>query len=273
MAPRRTNNTEFPLNEWEELRRTLVTMQETMQQTIHDSLRDLSEALYLRQDCDRDEQRRYDRDRDRVQPVVDDGSTDEEGNPFADEDQQRQNRGFRYNRDREDISWEIGFKVELPEFHGGTRGEELLDWLVAVQEMLEFKRVPEARKVALVATKFRGKAASWWLQLKASRIRAGKGSIATWEKFEKVMRKTFLPYNFDRTMFTRLQNLRQGPRSVDDYAEEFSLLLTRNEILDSEVQLVSRFIGGLRPQLQNAMSQFDPITVAEAHRRAVAFEL
>lgn len=154
MAPRRTNNTEIPLNEWEELRRTLVTMHETMQQTIHDSLRDLSKALYLRQDHERDEQRRYDRDRDRVQPVFDEGSTDEEGNPFADEDQQRQNMGFRHNRDREDRSWEIGFKVELPEFHGGTRGEELLDWLVAVQEMLEFKRVPEARKVALVATKF-----------------------------------------------------------------------------------------------------------------------
>lgn len=73
-------------------------------------------------------------------------------------------------------------------------------------------------------------------------------------------------------MFTRLQNIRQGARSVDDYAEEFTLLLTRNEILDSEVQLVSRFIGGLRPQLQNAMSQFDPLTIAEAHRRAVAFE-
>uniref|UniRef100_A0A0D3AGG0 Retrotransposon gag domain-containing protein n=1 Tax=Brassica oleracea var. oleracea TaxID=109376 RepID=A0A0D3AGG0_BRAOL len=80
-------------------------------------------------------------------------------------------------RDREDRSWELGFKVDIPEFHCGFRGEELLDWLVAVQEMLEFKRVPEERKVALVATKFRGKAASWWLQLKASRVRTGKESI------------------------------------------------------------------------------------------------
>ena len=75
---------------------------------------------------------------------------------------------------------------------------------------------------------------------------------------------------FDRTnMFPRLQNLRQGSRSVDDYAEEFSLLLSQ-EILDIEVQLVSRFIGGLRPQLRDAMSQFYPLTVAEAHRCVVA---
>lgn len=35
---------------------------------------------------------------------------------------------------------------------------------------------------------------------------------------------------------------------------------------------MSRFIGGLRPQIQTALSQFDPLTVAEAHRQAVAFE-
>ena len=73
-------------------------------------------------------------------------------------------------------------------------------------------------------------------------------------------------------MYTKLQNLRQGNRSVDEYAEEFALLLTRNEINDSQVQLVSRFIGGLRPQLQNSMAQFDPLTIGEAHRRAASFE-
>ena len=73
-------------------------------------------------------------------------------------------------------------------------------------------------------------------------------------------------------MYTRLQNLRQGSRSVDEYAEEFALLLTRNEIHDSQIQLVSRFIGGLRSQLQTAMAQFDPSTVGEAHRRAASLE-
>lgn len=57
-----------------------------------------------------------------------------------------------------------------------------------------------------------------------------------------------------------------------NYVEEFSLLLTRTDIYDTPEQLVSRFIGGLRSQLQNALSQFDPTTLAEAHRRAATFE-
>ncbi|XP_033148793.1 uncharacterized protein LOC117134443 [Brassica rapa] len=258
MAPRRTQ-AEQPMNDWEEFRRTIMTMHENLLDTIQTSFRELAETIHDR-----------DRDRNRERQQSDDGLSDEEDNPFAAENHRR-NRARPRHRDHDDRGWELGFKVELPEFHGGVRGEELLDWLVAVQEMLEFKRVPEARKVALVATKFRGKAASWWLQLKATRARLGKSNVDTWAKLEKVMRKSFLPYNFERTMFTRFQNIRQGARSVDDYAEEFSLLLTRNEILDSETQLVSRFIGGLRSQIQNAMSQFDPLTVAEAHRRAVAF--
>lgn len=73
-------------------------------------------------------------------------------------------------------------------------------------------------------------------------------------------------------MYTMLQNLRQGNRTVDEYAEEFALLLTRNDIHDSQIQLVSRFIGGLRTQLQTSMAQFDPTTIGEAHRRAASFE-
>lgn len=72
-------------------------------------------------------------------------------------------------------------------------------------------------------------------------------------------------------MFTSLQNLGQGARTVDEYAEEFYLLMTRNEIHDSEIHIVSHFIRGLRLQLQNALEQFDPNTVSEAHRRAASF--
>uniref|UniRef100_A0A0D3AAR2 Uncharacterized protein n=1 Tax=Brassica oleracea var. oleracea TaxID=109376 RepID=A0A0D3AAR2_BRAOL len=87
--------------------------------------------------------------------------------------------------------------------------------------------------------RFRGHAATWWKQLKTTRSRTGKEPINTWEKLTKHLRQTFLPHNYERTMCTRLQNLRQGSRSVDEYT---------------------------------AMAQFDPSTVGEAHHGAASFE-
>jgi hypothetical protein len=50
--------------------------------------------------------------------------------------------------------WESGFKLNIPEFNGGLQPEEFLDWIAAVEEVLDFKGVPEDRRVSLVVTKF-----------------------------------------------------------------------------------------------------------------------
>ncbi|XP_052206005.1 non-functional NADPH-dependent codeinone reductase 2-like isoform X3 [Diospyros lotus] len=67
--------------------------------------------------------------------------------------------------------WDSGFKLDLPKFHGGLDPEDFLDWLVAIEELLDFKEVPEDKKVPLVATRLSGRAAAWRRQLKANRAR------------------------------------------------------------------------------------------------------
>jgi hypothetical protein len=150
--------------------------------------------------------------------------------------------------------------------------EEFLDWVAAVEEILVFKRVPEDRRVSLVATKFRGRAAAWWQQLKQTRARQGKLKITSWEKLMKKMRPAFLPYNYLRTMYQRLQNWNQGSKSVDEYTEEFHKLLTRVDLSESDEQLVSRYIGGLRTQIQDTVNLFDPVNISSAHQRALLVE-
>ena len=53
---------------------------------------------------------------------------------------------------------EAGMRTEIPEFHGSLRPEEFLDWLATVEEILDFKDVPENKRVPLVATRLRGRA-------------------------------------------------------------------------------------------------------------------
>lgn len=86
------------------------------------------------------------------------------------------------------------------------------------------------------------------------------------------MNKNFLPYNYDQLMFQKLQNLRQGSRTVDEYATKFFKMMNHVEIRDTENQLVMRFVEGLRQQIQTTLNLFRPHALSEAHQQALTVE-
>lgn len=49
-------------------------------------------------------------------------------------------------------------------------------------------------------------------------------------------------------------------------------MVTRNGLTESEDQLVTRFIGGLRQNIQDALSLYEPFTLSEAHQKARQIE-
>ena len=63
-----------------------------------------------------------------------------------------------------------------------------------------------------------------------------------------------------------------GTRTVEDYTTKFYQLLARNEIQELEDQLVARYIGGLRVQIQDTVNLFDPVLVSAAHQMALQVE-
>ncbi|KAF7137217.1 hypothetical protein RHSIM_Rhsim07G0165900 [Rhododendron simsii] len=199
----------------------------------------------------------------------DDVESEDGDNPFAVLRPQRKELAVVLDTFRR---WESGFKLDIPEFKGCSQPDEFLDWVAAVEEILEFKEVPLDKRVSLVATKFRVRAAAWWQQLKQTRERQGKEKIRSWEKLLKHMRASFLPHNYTRSLYQQLQNLRQGSKSVDDYTQEFYQLLARNDLSESQDQLVSRYIGGMREQFQDALNFYDPVSVSEAHQKALTLE-
>jgi hypothetical protein len=87
----------------------------------------------------------------------------------------------------------------------------------------------------------------------------------------KHMQPAFLPYNYTRTIYQRLQNLSQGSKTVDEYTEEFYKYLTRVELVETDDQLVSRYIGGLRQNIQDPLNLFDSFNVSAAHQRALCW--
>ncbi|GJU49514.1 putative reverse transcriptase domain-containing protein, partial [Tanacetum coccineum] len=180
----------------------------------------------------------------------------------------------RRNQREDNRRWESGMRVNIPEFDGNTLNPEgFIDWLVAVKEVFEFKDVPENKRVSLIATKLRGRASAWWQQLKLTRERVGKPRVTSWRKMKKLLRENFIPHNYRWLMYHRLQNLKQGTKSVEDYTTEFYQLFARNDIQETNDQLVSRYIGGLRVQIMDSVNMFDPVTLSDAYQHALAFEI
>jgi hypothetical protein len=73
-------------------------------------------------------------------------------------------------------------------------------------------------------------------------------------------------------MYQRLQNLSQDSKTVDEYTEEFYKYLTRVDLVETNDQLVSRYIGGLQQNIQDPLNLFDPVNVYVAHQRALLLE-
>jgi hypothetical protein len=79
------------------------------------------------------------------------------------------------------------FEPKIPKFQGDQQPKEFLDWVLAVEEVFEFNRAPNERRVSLVVHTFRGRVVAWWQQLKKNRVRQGKLKINSWEHLLKKM--------------------------------------------------------------------------------------
>ncbi|VFQ83119.1 unnamed protein product [Cuscuta campestris] len=153
------------------------------------------------------------------------------------------------------------FKVDIPIFEGKNDPDEFLEWLKTVERVFDFKEVSDEKKVKIVALKFRKYASTWWSNTKTKRNRDEKPPVDTWQKKKTLLKKKFLPTEYVRENFARLQMLRQSLKSVKDYTREFEELLLRCNLQENEEQTF--------PIAAAAFFVGRPPPVA-AHRRRVA---
>lgn len=91
-----------------------------------------------------------------------------------------------------------------------------------------------------------------------------------WEDEEE--NEQFLPFNYTQMLYQRLQNFRQGSRTVDDYTKEFYQPNARNDFTESDEQQVAHYIDGLRQSIQDALSLFTFWRVNEAYQWTLTVE-
>jgi hypothetical protein len=108
-------------------------------------------------------------------------------------------------------------KFTMSKFVGSTDVEEYLNWELKVEKLWRMHEYTKDKKIKLASSEFDDYALIWWDNLVQSRIEDGYPPIVTWRAMKKELRACFVPRNYIRSLYDRLQNLKQGPLSIDAY--------------------------------------------------------
>ncbi|KAH0653052.1 hypothetical protein KY289_030730 [Solanum tuberosum] len=121
----------------------------------------------------------------------------------------------------------------------------------------------EGKKVKLVVVEFSDYVASWWKKLARDRLQEELPPIATWAEMKRVMRKRFIPSYFQRDLQSRLQHLKQGSMSVDEYFKSMDMAMIQANCMEEEEATIARFLNGLNTEIANVVEIQQYVTLDE----------
>ncbi|XP_073304576.1 uncharacterized protein [Primulina huaijiensis] len=163
-------------------------------------------------------------------------------------------------------------KMKIPSFHGKSDPEAYLEWEKRVEFVFECHHYSEQKKVRLAVVEFLDYALIWWDQLVTTRRRYNERPIETWDEMKRVMRKRFVPNHYYREMFKKLQTLRQGVKSVEDYYKEMEVVMIRANIEEDNEATMARFLCGLNREIQDQVELRHYLDLDEMVQMAIKVE-
>nr|KYP36182.1 hypothetical protein KK1_042721 [Cajanus cajan] len=110
-----------------------------------------------------------------------------------------------------------------------------------VEQLFSCHGVSEDRKVSLATLSFQGHAMYWWTSLEKERRINHEPPIQYWNELRSALRRRHIPPYYDRELMDKLQRLKQGSSSVEEYRQSMELLMMRAGIREEERTTISRF--------------------------------
>ena len=163
-------------------------------------------------------------------------------------------------------------KIEAPEFDGSLRPEDYLEWVQALERIIEIKDYSSEKAFKLAVLKLKSYASLWYENLKRTRALEGKSKINTWVKLKKYMDKRFLPSTYKQELYLRVTSLQQGSMRVEEYIREFEQLHIRCSLREEPEQTIARFLKGLSPPILERVELQPFWTFEDACKLAVKVE-
>ena len=66
---------------------------------------------------------------------------------------------------------------------------------------------------------------------------------------KRILRKRFVPEYYKHEIYMRLQTLRQGGKTIDEYIQEFEMLMIRSGTIEPPERTMDKFVSGLKYEI------------------------
>ncbi|XP_066358277.1 uncharacterized protein [Miscanthus floridulus] len=142
-------------------------------------------------------------------------------------------------------------KFKIPPFDGKYDPDAYITWEIAVDQKFACHDFPETTRVRAATSEFTDFASVWWIEYgKKNPNKLPK----TWDALKRAMRARFVPSYYARDMINKLQQLRQGAKSVEEYYQELQTGMLRCNLEEDEEPAMARFLGGLNREIQDILA-------------------
>ena len=103
----------------------------------------------------------------------------------------------------------------------------------------------------MATLRFQGYALYWWTSLVRERRIHGDPPVEYWNDLKSAHRKRHILFYYERELMDKLQRLRKGSMSVEEYRQQMELLLLRARHKEEERTSIARFLSGINMKVKD----------------------
>lgn len=163
-------------------------------------------------------------------------------------------------------------KPEISIYDGSLKDENLLDWISEMEKYFEYEEIDEDKRVKFVVTRLKGHAALWWDNVQAKIRKKDKPLIKNWDRMVEKMKSKLLPKDYQLTLYKHMKNIKQQIMTMREYIEEFYKVNLREGYVNDILEMTTRYINGLRLDIQGEINILSPRTIEESYQCALKVE-
>nr|CAD39843.2 OSJNBb0072N21.12 [Oryza sativa Japonica Group] len=154
------------------------------------------------------------------------------GRPQRQQRRQRHGMGAPPRREVRDNDDSLGkIKFTIPCFDGKYDPDAYLTWELAIDQKFACHDFPENKRVRAATSEFTDFASIWWSEF----VRSNPNNTPqTWDAMKRVMRARFVPSYHARDLLHKLQQLRQGNKSVEEYYQALQTGMLRCGLVEND---------------------------------------